>query len=124
MKQLLEQLAEDGYEIVAFSNLDQRNGDKYIRESYLPSCCTHYFFSYEKKVCKPTKQAFQEFSKYAKESAGIFFDCQILLIDDQRENISTAAELGWKTICYSNKEPMEKLLKDLRRVGLLEDEIQ
>lgn len=124
MKQLLEQLAEDGYEIVAFSNLDRRNGDKYIRESYLPSCCTHYFFSYEKKVCKPTKQAFQEFSKYAKESAGIFFDCQILLIDDQRENISTAAELGWKTICYSNKEPMEKLLKDLRRVGLLEDEIQ
>lgn len=122
MRKLLDRLAEDGYEIMAFSNLDQRNGDKYLRESYLPSGCLHHFFSYERKVCKPDKCAFEKFSEYAKKKTGIFFDCQILLIDDQRENISTAAELGWKTVCYSNKEPMEKLLRELRKAGVLDDD--
>ncbi len=45
-----------------------------------------------------------------------------MLIDDQKENISIATELGWKTIYYSNKTSIEKLIEQFQIIGILPEE--
>ena len=52
----------------------------------------------------------------------IYGEYQILLIDDQKENISIATELGWKTIYYSNKTSIEKLIEQFQIIGILPEE--
>ena len=122
MKRLMEDVAKYGYEIIPFSNLDRENGDKYIRDNYLPLCCKERYLSYERKMSKPHEQTFKDFSKFVKSKDVIYGEYQILLIDDQKENISIATELGWKTIYYSNKTSIEKLIEQFQIIGILPEE--
>lgn len=111
-----------GYVIVPFSNLDRDNGDKYIREHYLPECCTHYYFSYIRKKSKPSKEAFIDFATFVKEKGYIKESYQILLIDDQSENLDMATTLKWQTVNFYNnspKENMSDLIAKLKRINIL-----
>ena len=105
MYRLVEYLHDLGYTIIPFSNLDKENGDKYLREHYLPSCCEHYFFSYERKKSKPNTSAFKSFEELAKEIGCIHQPYQILLIDDQHENIAEAEKRNWLAISYYSNSP-------------------
>ena len=103
-----------------FSNLDKDNGNKYIREHYLPDCCTDYYLSYEQKCIKPGENAFTGFYDYVEDRCGISFPYQILLIDDQDKNISEAMKCKWETIKYINKKGNEQeLVNKLKRIGIL-----
>ena len=122
MYRLVEQLHELGYTIIPFSNLDKENGDKYLREHYLPSCCEHHFFSYERKKSKPNSSAFKNFEEFAKEIGCIHQPYQILLIDDQSENITEAEKHSWLAVPYYNNSPQSNVLEligKLKKIAIL-----
>lgn len=122
IKKLLMDLNSLGYVIVPFSNLDRDNGDKYIREHYLPECCTHYYFSYEQEKSKPSKEAFEGFATFVKEKGYIHEVYQILLIDDQSENLDMASTLKWQTIRFYNNpsnENIDNLIEKLKHINIL-----
>lgn len=122
MYRLVEQLHELGYTIIPFSNLDKENGDKYLREHYLPSCCEHHFFSYERKKTKPNSSAFKNFEEFAKEIGCIHQPYQILLIDDQSENITEAEKHSWLAVPYYNNSPQSNVLEligKLKKIAIL-----
>ena len=122
MASLIEQLDRLGYAVIPFSNLDKENGDKYLREHYLPSCCEHYFFSYEQGEVKPKSAAFIKFEEYAKEVGCIHQPYQILLIDDQAENITEAEKRNWFTVSFYNNASQSnvlELINKLKEIGIL-----
>lgn len=120
LKKLFEYIGKQGIHIVPFSNLDKDNGNKYIREHYLPDCCTDCYLSYEQKCIKPGENAFTGFYEYVEDRCGISFPYQILLIDDQDKNISEAMKCKWETIKYINKKGNEQeLVNKLKRIGIL-----
>lgn len=102
IKSIIMYLNNLGYKVIPFSNLDKQNGEKYIREHYLPECCTAYYFSYERKKTKPTKNAFEDFTAFAQRRGFIQEPYQILLIDDELKNLETASEQGWETLQFYN----------------------
>ena len=125
IKEIITKLSQLGYTIVPFSNLDQQNGEKYIREHYLPACCTTYFFSYERKTTKPSDDAFKEFTKFAKEKKYIQEAYQILLIDDEIKNLETASEQGWETLHFYNnpeKNSVMELVEGLKQANILPED--
>lgn len=123
IKKLMEDISKAGFFIVPFSNLDKDNGNKYLRDYYLPNCCTEHFFSYEQKVSKPSKEAFVEYYNFVKLKFGIHQPYQILLIDDQDQNISTAREQKWYSIKFINgKDSLEYLIDELKKIGILPKE--
>lgn len=122
IKEIIMELSRLGYAIVPFSNLDKQNGEKYIREHDLPECCTAYFFSYERKKTKPSKDAFTEFTKFVTEKGYIQKAYQILLIDDEIKNLEVASEQGWETINFYNdpsKDSVIELVQKLKQAGIL-----
>lgn len=120
IKKILEYISTEGIYIVPFSNLDSDNGNKYLREYYLPNCCTEHFFSYEQKKIKPSEEAFEEYFKFVKEKLNIHYPFQILLIDDQDPNISTARVKGWDYIKFINgQNTTNDLVDNLKEKGLL-----
>ena len=119
-KKLFEYIGNEDIFIVPFSNLDEDNGDRYLREHYLPDCCMEHFFSYEKGVSKPNKQAFDDFYEFVKQKYNIQFKYQIMLIDDQEENISMAREVGWCSIRFIRSEQnIIDLIDILKGEGIL-----
>lgn len=120
LKKLFEYIGTEGFYVVPFSNLDRNNGNKYLREYYLPACCTEHFFSYEQDCCKPTKDSFKKFFDFVKKKYDIQYPFQILLIDDQDKNISMAREQEWYSIKYINgKDDMDYLIDELKKNGLI-----
>lgn len=119
MKKLVIDLAGYGYKIIPFSNLDRENGDTYIREQYLPSCCEHQYFSYQKGKSKPNHTAFNDFFGFAKLLGYVYAEYQILLIDDQNENITSAERLGWAAIHYNSKSDINELIEKLKSAAIL-----
>ena len=119
MKKLMEDLYSLGYEIIPFSNLDRQNGDKYLRDSYLPKCCKRFYLSYDRGKCKPYEECFKDFEDFIGDSADIE-GYQILIIDDEPDNLLIAKSLGWESICYnSNLEKIEKLIEEMKKIGVL-----
>ena len=120
LKKLFEYIGDEGFIIIPFSNLDKDNGNKYIRENYLPACCNEHYFSYENNHFKPSPDAFEDFFEFAKKKYNINFPYQILLIDDQDKNISQAREKEWCTIKFLNgKNNLEYLIDELKKNGIL-----
>lgn len=123
MKKLLEFISSEGIFVVPFSNLDRDNGNKYLREQYLPACCTEHFFSYEQGCSKPMSEAFDNFFWFVHNKFEIQYPFQILLIDDQDENISMAREKEWYSIKYINgKDDLKYLLSELKTIGIIPDD--
>ena len=120
MKKIFEYIGEEGIYIVPFSNLDIDNGNKYLREHYLPSCCTEHFFSYEQNCSKPSNDAFEQYFDYVKKKFKINYPFQILLIDDQEKNISKAREHNWEYIKYITRvDKVTDLIFKLKEKGIL-----
>lgn len=125
IKSIIMELGNLGYTVIPFSNLDKQNGEKYIREHYLPECCPAYYFSYERQKAKPNKRAFQDFTAFAQKRGFIQEPYQILLIDDEIKNLETAAEQGWETIQFYN-DPLinnaTELAQKLKNANILPEE--
>lgn len=131
MKELVEFLDTIGYKIIPFSNLDSENGDKYLRDHYLPACCTHHYFSYENGKAKPNRATFKDFSLFLKNHSYIEEEYQILLIDDEQKNLDVAAKLNWQTIHFFNDSvnndsvndntSIDKLVQELKQKSILPD---
>jgi len=120
MKELMEYLDSLGYEIIPFSNLDRQNGDKYLRDSYLPKCCKRFYLSYERGKCKPNEDCFKDFESFVKGDNTDIRGYQILLIDDEPDNLRIAKSLEWENISYnSNTDKIEKLIAELKKIGIL-----
>lgn len=123
LRKLFEYINSQGICVVPFSNLDKDNGNKYLREHYLPTCCTEYFFSYDQNCCKPTQEAFDKFFEFVNNKYDIFYPFQILLIDDQDKNISMAREKQWYSIKYINGNSKEEyLIAELKKLGIISKE--
>ena len=123
LRKLFEYINSQGICVVPFSNLDKDNGNKYLREHYLPTCCTEYFFSYDQNCCKPTQEAFDKFFEFVKNKYDIFYPFQILLIDDQDKNISMSREKQWYSIKYINGNSKEEyLIDELKKLGIISKE--
>ncbi len=103
IKSIIEDLGNLGYTVIPFSNLDKQNGEKYIREHYLPECCTAYYFSYERQKTKPNKHTFEDFTTFAQKRGFIQEPYQILLIDDEIKNLEAASEKGWERLQFYNE---------------------
>ena len=124
LKKLFEYIGAEGFYIVPFSNLDRDNGNKYLREYYLPACCTEHFFSYEQECFKPTKESFEKFFDFVKTKYDIQYPFQILLIDDQDKNISMAREQEWYSIKYINgKNGVNHLIDELKKNGVIPEDL-
>lgn len=121
MKKLISDLSQFGYCVVPFSNLDKQNGDKYLRDHYLPSCCVYYYFSYEQKHSKPSKGTFIDYEKKLKMWGYNYKPFQILLIDDESANIAQARSRKWQTMQFYNDSPeaIKNLIKELKGRGIL-----
>ena len=120
IRKIFEYIGKQGIFIVPFSNLDRDNGNKYLREHYLPSCCTEVFFSYEQGCAKPLDEAFDKYFNYVKDKCLINYPFQILLIDDQDQNISKARKHGWEYIKYiNNVDKVSELVNRLKEKGIL-----
>lgn len=124
IKRVIEDLHKEyGYTIIPFSNLDRENGDKYIRDHYLPECCEHRFFSYEMRKSKPSNATFRAFFDFVKSlNCGINNTYQLLLIDDEAENINAAKGLGWYAINFyndSSSDSVETFITKLKQMHIL-----
>ena len=120
LKKLFEYIGKHGIHIVPFSNLDADNGNKYLREQYLPTCCTERFFSYEQNCYKPSKEAFKNFYYFVERKYNLAYPFQILLIDDQAENLSMAREENWYNIKYVHgSDEVQCLVDDLKKLGII-----
>jgi len=122
IKAIVEELSELGYIVVPFSNLDRQNGAKYVRDHYLPECCTTRWFSYERQKSKPASNAFEDFTKMVREKGYIHESYQILLIDDESKNLEIAESQGWETISFYNdpsKNSVDELLHKLKQKGIM-----
>lgn len=125
IRQVIISLSQFGYNIIPFSNLDQQNGEKYIREHYLPECCTNYFFSYEQKKPKPSKNAFIAFTELAKKKRYIQAPWQILLIDDEIKNLESASAQEWEILqFYNDSSPnaVVELVQKLKQMNILPED--
>lgn len=122
MRQIVQKLGELGYTIIPFSNLDLQNGEKYVRDHYLPECCTSYYFSYERKKSKPSKDAFEDFVEFVTKKGYIQKPYQILLIDDEKNNLDVAREFGWETLSFYNNplnDSIALLIQNLKQMSIL-----
>lgn len=119
--EILKELCENGYEIVFMSNIDSINANYYKTHDYfsdIPTC--KFFFSCEKKVCKPSQDSFKTFEKEF-----MFLPNQILLIDDQSDNINAAYKAKWKTLKFDiTTMKLEELREGLENMSLLRKTIK
>lgn len=58
---------------------------------------TGYVFSYEQGVLKPEPHIYEVAERHSN-----FRESDLLFIDDKPENVATAAQRGWRTICHSS----------------------
>lgn len=97
-RQCLQQLHDDGHRLFLLSNTNDMHWKYCLRQGLPVHLFEQVFLSYEMQLSKPDPRIFQEVLKRAN-----LLPEETLFIDDNSDNIATAAALGIHTY-YNNKE--------------------
>ena len=108
---IARQLKQKGHSLAILSNIDAWHYS-FCQEKYpVMKLFDRKFLSFELRLKKPDARIFQLVSQKLGASPE-----QCLLIDDKKENIESANQVGFQTILFTGASELEKKLKEL---GLL-----
>lgn len=107
---LIELLRKKGYKVGLLSNTERPLAENFFRDN---SRFDAVVFSYQEGTRKPEKRIYE----VSFQRLGVRPE-EAIMIDDERENLRVARELGASTIHYQNDE---HLIVSLKRYGVILD---
>ncbi len=104
MAELAEELAENGFRLVLFSNTSQVHALEANRNMTFAPLITGAVYSFETGCMKPAARIFEIFEeKYGVPAA---------YLDDRAENIDAAITRGWNSHVFTETEKAKTFLRD------------